>query len=159
MLVNTTVPVTTGDPVLDTKVKPEPPSLLNYTQRQRHQEHSDCVCGAACEWQHLPPSKLQQTLQTPLCNPVGMTKAPRQRHQVKHKNHLRGWECLCGAALPVGSVSSWQLHSLQHSGHCICPAWGGFSLQLGTLKHLPSVPHLKCDQPMPIRSNWNNYEK
>lgn len=37
------------------------------------------LCGVACEWQHLPLSKLQQTLQTPLCNPVGMT-TPHQRH-------------------------------------------------------------------------------
>lgn len=162
MLVNATIPVTTGDPMVDTKMKSAPPSLSNYVQRQTHQEHSDCVCGVACEWQHLPPSKLQHTLQTPLCNPVGMTKAPHQWHQVKHKNYLRGWECLCGAALPVATVSSCHLHSLQGSGHCISPAWGGFSLQLGSLKHLkhlPGVLHLKYDQPMPVRSNWNNYEK
>lgn len=73
VLVNATVPLTTGDLMLETKIKSVPPSVPNYVQRQTHQEHSVCVCGVACEWQHLPPSKLQQTLQTPLCNPVGMT--------------------------------------------------------------------------------------
>lgn len=81
VLLNATCPCNnTADLVLETKMKPVPPSLSNYVQRQTHQEHSVCVCGVACKWQHLPPCKLQQTLQTRLCNPARMTNAPHQWH-------------------------------------------------------------------------------
>lgn len=155
VLLNATVPITTGDLMLETKMKSGPPSLSNYMQRQTHQEHS--VCGTACEWQHPPPSKVQQTLQTPLCNPVGNQRSSPMVL-------IETQKLLKGVRMPVWSCSSWgycefpAFHSLQGSGHWIWPAWG-FSWQLGTLKHLPAVLHLECDQPMPVRSNWNTYEK
>lgn len=94
VLVNATVPVTTGDLLMDTKMKSVPPSLSSYLQRQTHQEHTNCVCGVACESQHLPPTNCSRHFRH-LCVPVGMTKTPHQWHQVKHKNYLRGQECLC----------------------------------------------------------------
>lgn len=160
VLLNATCPCNnTADLMLETKMKPVPPSLSNYVQRQTYQEHSVCVCGVACEWQHPPPSNCSRHFRH-LCVTLQEWPMLLTNDIKRNKSYVRGTECLSGAALPVGTVSSWHFHSLQGSGRCAYPAWGGSSLQLGTFKHPPGVLlHLQCDQPMSIRSNWNNYVK
>lgn len=148
----------TADLMLETNMKPVPPSLKLHAETNI--PGTLCLCLWCClRVAASSPIELQQTLQTPLCTlqewPMLLTNGIK-----RNKSYVRGTECLSGAALPVGTVSSWHFHSLQGSGCCAYPAWGGSSLQLGTFKHPPGVLlHLQCDQPMSIRSNWNNYVK
>lgn len=159
VLLNATCPCNnTADLVLETKMKPVPPSLSNYVQRQTHQEHSVSVLLPA-SGSIFPPANCSRHFRH-VC--VTLQEWPTLlTNGIKwNKSYLRGTECLSGAALPVGTVSSGHCHALQGSWRCDYPAWGAFSLQLGTFKHPPGVLlHLQCDQPMPIRSNGNNYVK
>lgn len=146
--------------MLETKMKSVPPSFKVCAETKI--QETLVVCTVGCEWQN-PLSKLQQRLQTLLCNLLRITNTACKRNEVKHKTYLRRKVRLYGAALflrvsqVIGILISCrardnELTQSEKVSLFSCAV-------LNALQVFFFSPNLQCDQPMPVRSTgiimWN----
>lgn len=149
----------TSDLMLKTKVKSVPPSFKLCAEINVWEAF--VVCAVGCEWQS---STWQTTAET---SDAFMQSFNNYQHSLQAKLSETQEQLLKEESTSVGScplptciASYWHFHFLQGWGQCAYPVWKSFFFQLCSFKYPPGVLlHLQRDQPMPIRSNWNNYVK